>query len=768
MKTLFIFPPGWNPSSPYLALPILKSYLQNTISADITIKDANLEFFEYIFTEEYLNYCLEKIDYTYIPEHKKNSIFMFKKSVLDIEYAKNTMRTGKYLEPSTKKHVDTIFSNAIYLVDAAWDGLKISFNGIDLKYNKNNSSDVYKACDDTISNPFIEFYSSKIIPYINEIGTEFLGISVTGHSQLISSLTLCKMVKKYCPCVKHVSLGGNYITRAADMICECRLFDDGFFNSIMLYDGEISCTELIQALTIGTPLSEVHNIVYRAKQAWKHTEFISNDIINTYVPDFSDYHLDKYFAPATIYPIFTSRSCYNKCAFCTIPNATSGYYRALPLVSVTQNIKILTNKYHAEYITIVDETFDISRMIEFANWLLAENIKIFWYCETRFSPNITYETCMLLYKSGCRQIQFGLESYNQRVLDLMEKHTKIEWIDKALNNCLKAKVPVHLFFFTGFPTETYEEAMNTYQYTRKKVTESQLIYNIISSRGYGTFGLEIGSSVYFHPEKYGVTLIKNNEENDLRLNLNYNVNIGLSQKESEVLVKSHNLRDGFPLQNTMEFELPSIDFVPEVHMVIKASTSPHPYSKDVSYVLSSEKILDVIKNCKICIPSWISLVRTNASLLFYNCHLNQVYSLPLIYTKDNIRIGDYEWYAAFFDETEDMLKHLSLLYHFSFIKIENIDKEIVKLNENTILYKSTHIQQYYNDFLNEWILHNTISKNTVAVSKLSFKLLELFNEPLCFGNFTNLLNKNNIKLPHAKLSKLIGYYLKHDIIYALN
>ena len=50
MKTLFIFPPGWNPSSPYLALPILKSYLQNTISADITIKDANLEFFEYIFT----------------------------------------------------------------------------------------------------------------------------------------------------------------------------------------------------------------------------------------------------------------------------------------------------------------------------------------------------------------------------------------------------------------------------------------------------------------------------------------------------------------------------------------------------------------------------------------------------------------------------------------------------------------------------------------------------------------------------------------------
>ncbi len=768
MKSLFIFPPGWNPSSPYLALPILKNYLQNTISANITIKDVNLEFFDYIFSEEYLKYCLGKIDYNRIPEYKKNSIFMFKKSILDIDYAKNTMRSEEYLKPSTKKHVDTIFSNAIYIINAAWDGLKISFNGIDLKYNKSNSSEVYKACEDSIANPFLEFYYSKIIPYINEIGTEFLGLSVTGHSQLISSLTLCKMVKKYCPCVKHISLGGNYITRAADMICECGFFDSGFFNSIMLYDGEISCTELTQALTNGTPLSEVHNIVYQTNQTWKHTKFISNDIVNTYVPDFSDYPLDKYFAPATIYPIFTSRSCYNKCAFCTIPNATSGYYRALPLSNVTQNIQTLTNRYHAQYITIVDETFDISRMIEFAKSLLTENIKMFWYCETRFSPNITYEACMLLYKSGCRQIQFGLESYNQRVLDIMEKHTKIEWIDKAINNCFKANIPVHLFFFTGFPTEAYEEAMNTYQYTRKKVTESQLKYNIISSRGYGTFGLEIGSSVYLHPEKYGVTLINNSEKNDLRLNLNYNVKTGLSQKESEELVKSNSLRDGFPLQKTIEFELPSIDFVPEVHMVIKASALPPSYSKNAYYILSQKNILNTVSNYKICIPSWISLVRTKTSLLFYNCRLNQVYSLPLIYAKESICVGDYERYTVYFNEGEEMLIHLTLLYHFSFIRIENADRKAVILNDNTILYKSTHLQQYYNNFLDEWVLHNIISKDTVAVSKLSFKLLELFNKPLSFGDFIKLLKKNNIELSHLRLVELIEYYLKHDIIYALN
>ncbi len=115
-----------------------------------------------------------------------------------------------------------------------------------------------------------------------------------------------------------------------------------------------------------------------------------------------------------------------------------------------------------------------------------------------------------------------------------------------------------------------------------------------------------------------------------------------------------------------------------------------------------------------------------------------------------------------------MLIHLTLLYHFSFIRIENADRKAVILNDNTILYKSTHLQQYYNNFLDEWVLHNIISKDTVAVSKLSFKLLELFNKPLSFGDFIKLLKKNNIELSHLRLVELIEYYLKHDIIYALN
>lgn len=162
MKSLLIFPPGWNPCSPYLALPIIKSYLIENIGYNLTIKDINLDFFDYILSEEYLNDCLDRISTKSIPNHIRNTINMFKDSIKDINYAKNTMRTLKYLNPNERKHVDTVLSNAIYIINTSWSDLKISFNGIDLKYRKTSSAEVFMACKDDAVNPYIEYYEKKL------------------------------------------------------------------------------------------------------------------------------------------------------------------------------------------------------------------------------------------------------------------------------------------------------------------------------------------------------------------------------------------------------------------------------------------------------------------------------------------------------------------------------------------------------------------------------------------------------------------------------
>lgn len=43
-KTLLVFPPGWSPVGPYLALPVLKSYLQEVEQYKVDIVDLNVDF----------------------------------------------------------------------------------------------------------------------------------------------------------------------------------------------------------------------------------------------------------------------------------------------------------------------------------------------------------------------------------------------------------------------------------------------------------------------------------------------------------------------------------------------------------------------------------------------------------------------------------------------------------------------------------------------------------------------------------------------------
>lgn len=45
-KTLLVFPPGWSPVGPYLALPVLKSYLREVEQYKVDIVDLNVEFYD--------------------------------------------------------------------------------------------------------------------------------------------------------------------------------------------------------------------------------------------------------------------------------------------------------------------------------------------------------------------------------------------------------------------------------------------------------------------------------------------------------------------------------------------------------------------------------------------------------------------------------------------------------------------------------------------------------------------------------------------------
>ncbi|MFK5243103.1 hypothetical protein ACI3PF_20390, partial [Lactococcus lactis] len=55
----------------------------------------------------------------------------------------------------------------------------------------------------------------------------------------------------------------------------------------------------------------------------------------------------------------------------------------------------------------------------------------------------------------------------------MDKNIDIAWIEPNIINCFEAGISVHLFFMTGFPTETLEEAKNTYHFANEMILKSK-------------------------------------------------------------------------------------------------------------------------------------------------------------------------------------------------------------------------------------------------------------------------------------------------------
>lgn len=556
IKSFLVFPPGWTPFGPYLALPALKGYLEER-GIVTEISDQNVAFFDYLLAPKFLSKAyqiaesrLEQLE-TMNPlpeelrgEYRKIGRALLSKYVLNqIESAKSKIRSREFYDQKIAKSAKQVLCDALDLASCAYENFKLAFNDISLKHNPTSTRQILEALEDEKGNPYIDFYFEELIPLLNERKIDLLGISVTSSSQLIPAITLAHLARKHCPSIKHITLGGNLITRLATHWEEPHPFFN-IVDSIITYEGEEALFYLIKALDncLESPdLSKVPNLVYVQREVFCKNEVGNLETKDLTLPNFDGYITDKYFMPDLVLPLYSSKSCFAKCTFCTIPFATHGSYRVLSIDQIFSFMTSLSEKYKTPYFTFVDETFAPPIMQKLATKVINEKANFKWYGETRFMGLFTEDFCRTLYEGGCRKIQFGLESYDQRVLDMMRKNVKVDWIQPAIENCFKAGIAVHLFFMVGFPTETKEEALKTIRFTRQMMELSHHIYELpYSSRGWSAFGLDKYSGVWLAPDYYGISIKYPAREYDLALhNIEYDTTKGMSSLDAEILVSQY-------------------------------------------------------------------------------------------------------------------------------------------------------------------------------------------------------------------------------------
>ena len=163
-------------------------------------------------------------------------------------------------------------------------------------------------------------------------------------------------------------------------------------------------------------------------------------------------------------PIVTTRGCPYSCTYCSAPITAGKRMRYRDPIKVVDEIEKLVNDYGVKEIQIEDDNFTLNRKhcINVCKEILKRNIKVLWSLPNGVRiDKLDKEMLSLMKQSGCCSMALGIESANQRILDMIKKELNKEVVTKTCKEISEAGIEGVGFFMIGFPTETREEIKNT-------------------------------------------------------------------------------------------------------------------------------------------------------------------------------------------------------------------------------------------------------------------------------------------------------------------
>jgi radical SAM superfamily enzyme YgiQ (UPF0313 family) len=412
------------------------------------------------------------------------------------------------------------FREAMAYISAAYYPASLVFYPMEsnLGYRPGVSKEVFACLEDEQVNVYRDLCNQLVMPEVAREQPDVIGISIGTQMQLLAGLTFCRLIKETFPQI-HIVVGGNVITRLQEDLVNHERFFAEVFDSAILYEGEHALLWLIEALNGQRALTSVPNLIYRdASGLHRNPEVYTEKTAALPLPDFEGMPLDRYFVPELIIPYLATRGCYwGRCTFCDHGQGYFDQYRGMPVQLVVEQIKALRDKYHCRHFLFSDESYPPALFKKVSQLLIDQDVGIKWTTLIRFEETLQDQaTWDLAAKAGCCTLYYGMESANERVLNLMDKHAKKSVIQRNLQMAAKAGIWNHVMAFYGFPGETFDEAMETRQFVleNQPAIHSLELFYFVAYRH---------TPMVRKPEQFGITIHKQ-EEYDLPLDYYYTLN----------------------------------------------------------------------------------------------------------------------------------------------------------------------------------------------------------------------------------------------------
>ncbi len=302
-----------------------------------------------------------------------------------------------------------------------------------------------------------------------------------------------------------IVVGGHHVTILKEQVLEeCSDIDFG-----VVADGEDTIIELCRN---NVPYEDIKGLIYRQNQQIIFTgERPPVEDLDEYAfPRYENFNMKDY---SRQIPIQSSRGCVYKCTFC--PNQLIGRkFRTKSVSKFVDEIEYWYAKGIRQF-AIDDDNFTIhkQRVYDICDEIEKRGLKnLFIRCSNGIrADRVDYQLLARMKEIGVREVGFGVDGGNNKVLKHLKKGETIETIERAIKDACELGLDVKIFIIVGTPHETREDIEDSINLAKKYPVARVNFNNAIPYPGTEMFDYVKAHNLFvIPPEEYLNTTAEDN------------------------------------------------------------------------------------------------------------------------------------------------------------------------------------------------------------------------------------------------------------------
>lgn len=265
-----------------------------------------------------------------------------------------------------------------------------------------------------------------------------------------------------------VIIGGPHATLFPEQVLA-----NGDIDYVVVGEGEETLVELVGALAAhnlrpdATVLRGIRGLCFRDGQdvVCNAARSLISDLDALPFPARHLYDLERYPLYAAngerMVTLLSSRGCPYNCSYC-FKGIVGRTYRQRSPENVLAEMRQLIETYGYQHFYFIDDLFtlDTKRLQALTSAMIGQGLDVRWQCLARVD-RIRREDLAMMYRAGCREVHFGIESGNAGILAGLDKRITMAQVRQAVGWAAEIGIAAKGYFMLGLPGDTEETMRQT-------------------------------------------------------------------------------------------------------------------------------------------------------------------------------------------------------------------------------------------------------------------------------------------------------------------